>query len=231
MANRRRHVLSEREKQLLEQSVDEVRELKGETLVHASGELCEHATILISGFAIRIIADDTSRSIVGLHVPGDMVDLQGFVMKRLDYDIGVVGAAKIGIIRHKLLQQMIAREPQLAKLLWCAACLDGAMHREWIAKLARHRATGRVAHIIAELCHRLRMVGLGSPQGFVMPFTQRHLANLCGLSQVQINRSLRDLREDGVVTIRRNLIRIDNGERLEKIARFDPAYLYGEGPP
>ena len=41
-----------------------------------------------------------------------------------------------------------------------------------------------------------------------------------------MNRTLRDLREAGLLTFRNKRVAIDDLPGLEKIAEFDPCYLY-----
>ncbi len=229
MASRLRHAMTAEEKAILEGLIEEVRETQGETCLLSRGDFCDHSTVLIEGFMLRTIEHETERSIVGFQVPGDFVDLHGFALKRLDHDLVAFGRTKIGIVPHEKLRHVLENEPHLARLFWFATLLDAAIHREWIAKMTKLRAVGRVAHVLTELWYRLRMVGLGNAKGFGTPFTQVHLADMCGLSEIHMSRSLRDLREGGVVEFRRGRITILDAERLKDMARFDPAYLYGEG--
>lgn len=229
LAGRLRHAMTPREKQVLESLVSEVREVARDTRLVARGDYCDHSILLIDGFVMRIIKDDNTRSIVGLHVPGDFVDLHAFALKRLDHDLVTLGRAKIGVVPHEALREVLEREPHLARLLWFGTLLDAAIHREWLSKMGRLRAVGRVAHALIETWYRLRLVALGSPDGCHTPLTQIHLSEMCGISEIHTNRSIRDLRAGGVVEFRRGRMTILDLARLEGLARFDPAYLYGEG--
>ena len=229
LASRLRHAMTALEKELLESLVDDVRETNGYTKILSRGDFCEYSTILIKGFMTRVIEDETDRSIVGLQVPGDFVDLPGFALKRLDHDLCALGYTQFGIVPHERLRDVLENEPHLARLFWFGTLLDASIHREWLSKMARLRAVGRIAHVITELWYRLRMVGLGNSSGFTTPFTQVDLAHICGLSEIHVNRSVRDLREGEVVDFRRGRITILNADRLKEMARFNPAYLYGEG--
>ncbi|RDS76164.1 Crp/Fnr family transcriptional regulator [Alteriqipengyuania lutimaris] len=229
LASRLRHAMTAMEKELLESLVDDVRETNGYTKILSRGDFCEYSTILIKGFMTRVIEDETDRSIVGFQVPGDFVDLHGFALKRLDHDLFALGYTQFGIVPHERLRAVLENEPHLARLFWFGTLLDASIHREWLSKMVRLRAVGRIAHVITELWYRLRMVGLGNLSGFTTPFTQVDLAHICGLSEIHVNRSVRDLRDGEVVDFRRGRITILNAERLKEMARFNPAYLYGEG--
>ena len=229
LQGRLRHAMTDREMGILEDLVGEVRKTDGETVLIERGEFVEYSTILIEGYVVRHVGKDAERNIIGFQVPGDFVDLHGFALKRLDHGLTAIGRTTIGIVPHEKLREVLANEPHLTRLFWFSTLLDAAIHREWIAKMTDLRAVGRVAHLIAELWYRLRMVGLGNREGFQTPFTQVHLAQMCGLSTVHTNRSIRDLREGGVVEFRYGKVRILDAERLKRLALFEPSYLYGEG--
>jgi DNA-binding GntR family transcriptional regulator len=60
--------------------------------------------------------------------------------------------------------------------------------------------------------------------------TQYHLADALGLSAVHVNRVLRHLREDGLVTFRQGRVIFDDFARLSDVAGFDMGYLDQAGP-
>jgi CRP-like cAMP-binding protein len=87
-----------------------------------------------------------------------------------------------------------------------------------------------MAHMLLELAARLRLVGLGDKTGFDCPLTQYHLADALGLSAVHVNRVLRHLREEGLVTFQRGRVAFDDVVGLRALAEFDTGYLDHEGP-
>ena len=229
LKSRLRHALSSREKRLVEDLVTRVETVEDNTVLLRRGDLMDSSTMLIEGYMLRTINENGQRHVVGLQVPGDFVDLHGFALKRLDHDLVVLGRARLGHVRHIDLERVMAEEPHLARIFWFSTLLDAAIHREWIMKTAQLRATGRIAHLLCEIWYRLRMVGLGSSGGFRTPLSQIDLASICGISTVHVSRTLTDLRDGGAVDFRRGRITILDADKLKKIGRFDPSYLYGEG--
>ncbi|WP_230079945.1 Crp/Fnr family transcriptional regulator [Alteripontixanthobacter maritimus] len=221
--------MTDHEKSVLEGLIDRTVTFAGETVVVKRGEYMNHSMLLIEGFMLRTIEADGKEAIVGLQVPGDFVDLHAFALKRLDHDLKAVGRVTVGYVPHERLQQVMLEEPHLARLFWFSTLLDASIHREWIRKVGQLRAMGKVAHFICEIWYRLRMVELGKEAGFQTPFSQIHLANMCGMSTIHVSRTMKDLREAGMMEFRRGRVIIHDGEKLKKIASFDPAYLYGEG--
>jgi CRP-like cAMP-binding protein len=230
LLGRTRHALGEREKELLESSIEEVREYDRPHRILARGELVSSSTMLIEGFILRTIQERDRRYVVAIHVPGDFVDLHAYALKRLDHDVVTIGPTKVGFVPHTRIGHIHETEPHLSRLFWFSTLLDAAVHRQWILKLEQLKASRRVAHRLSEIWRRLEMVGLGRANGFRSPLNQTDLADMCGTTPIHMNRALSELRRDDIVEFRRGLVIARDRERLETHGDFDPAYLYGEGP-
>lgn len=101
---------------------------------------------------------------------------------------------------------------------------------EHLINLGRRDAHQRTAHFLLELGARLMLVGLGTKAGYDCPLSQYLLADALGLSAVHINRVLRQLREDGLLTFRDGKVTFDNLDGLVALAEFDLTYLDQAGP-
>lgn len=228
LLGRARDALSEEERQMLEAAVTAVHELPSRQTLMRRGELVNTSTLLVEGFMCRYLDDrDGYRQLVSMHVPGDFVDLHGFPMKRLDHDIATLGPCKVAIFDHKTLAELVERNPHLTRMLWFSTLLDGAIHREWIFRMGRLGAEGRVAHLFCELNARLAMVGLAKDGRFLLPATQADVAEACGITGVHVNRVLRIMRERDLLLFRSGEAHIRDLARLQALAEFDPVYLYG----
>lgn len=69
---------------------------------------------------------------------------------------------------------------------------------------------------------------MADDHGYTLPITQTELAECVGLTSVHVNRTLRELRERGLMEFRRGDVKFQDLKGLEKLAEFDPAYLYLE---
>jgi len=229
LMGRLRSALTEDEKQLVEQVIESEHTLESGTQVARRGAECSSSTILIEGFAIRVLERRGRSHIVGLQVPGDFIDLHGFALKRLDHDNYVLGPARVGRVSHARLRQLLDRQPHLGRLLWFSTLLDAAVHREWIVKLEDLGAAQRVAHVFCEICCRLEMVGLDGASGFSLLLTQAQLASMCGTTTVHMSRALRRLREETGASFRHGKLTCPDPSAMAAFCQFDPSYLYGPG--
>ncbi|MEO6040476.1 MAG: Crp/Fnr family transcriptional regulator [Croceibacterium sp.] len=230
LVGRLRHAMTEDEKDLLESLVGEVATFSQPTCILARGAVAERSTMLIEGYVLRVMMQAGKRYIVGLHVPGDFLDLHAFALKRLDHDVFTIGNTKVGFVSHADLAKVVADRPHLTRLLWFSTLLDAAVHREWIAKMEQLTAVRRAAHVFCELWYRLDQVGLGRADGLRTPLIQADLADMCGTTAIHMNRALGELKREGLAEFRRGAVYIPDRKRLEAFAGFDPAYLYGTGP-
>jgi CRP-like cAMP-binding protein len=121
---------------------------------------------------------------------------------------------------------MLEGRPDFARKLWYSTLLDAAIHRAWLFRLGRLDAGGRIAHFLCETNARLQAVGLSDGHRFALAITQTDLSEICGLTSVHINRVMRSLREEKVVSFRSSLVEIHDLPRLQRQGEFDPGYLY-----
>jgi CRP-like cAMP-binding protein len=84
---------------------------------------------------------------------------------------------------------------------------------EHLVGIGRRDAVERMAHFLLELGKRLSLVGMGNKAGYDCPLTQYLIADAIGLSAVHVNRVLRELREQGVVTFRDGYVTFDDYDR------------------
>ena len=232
MKLRARDEIDAEEEAAIRGTVAECRTVRADRkVVHADVPL-DFSTILLSGIACRYKdLKSGSRQITELHVAGDYMDLHSFTLKRLDHDVLALTECEIAVIPHDRLREITEALPHLTRVYWFATNLDAAIHREWALSLGRRTASSRTAHLFCELQARLGLVGLADEEGYALPLTQTDLAECLGLTSVHINRTLKELRERGLVEFRGGRVRILDRAGLEAEAEFDPAYLYLERRP
>ena len=227
-----RDEVGEREEDVLRSSIGTIENFRaGKTIVRA-GDILNRSALLVSGLVARYKdLSEGQRQIMEMHVPGDFLDLHGFLLKKLDHDVGSITAVTIAWVPHDNLYRITEREPHLARMLWLSTLMDSAIQRERILSVGRRPALARIAHLLCELYIRLDLVGLAEEMSYALPFTQADLADSTGLTSVHVNRMLRELREQGLLTFRGGRVIIHDWERLRSVAEFDPIYLHLEHIP
>ncbi|MEM7689888.1 MAG: Crp/Fnr family transcriptional regulator [Pseudomonadota bacterium] len=230
LAGRLRKHLSSDDLQYIEGLIDGTLFLPARETLVEGGRRVDVSAILVSGFAFRTIERDDKRYIVGVHLPGDFVDLHAFALKRLDHSIVAVDDVKVGVVQHSKLKQVMRDRPKIARAMWFSTLLDAAIHRKWIQMLEGLDAPQRIAHIYCELQTRLELIGSANQRVLRAPFTQKDIAEMCGVSAIHANRAVSKLRELNLGEIRRGSLYTSNWDALRDYAGFDASYLYGDGP-
>lgn len=204
--------------------------LAGHEMIH-EGEKNAAAFILADGWACSYkILPGGDRQIVDFQIPGDFLGLRSILFRTSDHSIEAITRIEASEVLELDILDAFSHAPRLATAVLWAASRDEAMVVEHLVNLGRRSAEERVAHLLLELGARLNLVGMGDKTGFDCPLTQYHLADALGLSAVHVNRVLRHLREEGLVTFQKGRVGFDNFDRLRDLARFDTAYLDQGGP-
>ncbi|HEX8381045.1 MAG TPA: Crp/Fnr family transcriptional regulator, partial [Allosphingosinicella sp.] len=224
---RARDLIDGEEEEVLRASLAEIHEHPGGRTIVRAGTTLSASTLLVEGIVCRYkdLADG-QRQIMELHVAGDFVDLHGFLLKKLDHNVGAMTPIRVAIFPHDALRVITETHPHLGRMLWFSTLLDAAIHREKILSIGRRSAVARIAHIFCELFVRLQIVGLASDTGYALPLTQADLADVTGLTSVHVNRMLKKLRDENLLTFRGGEVVILDWERLQRLAEFEPTYLH-----
>jgi len=227
LRHRRGVYLDGEERARLEAAITEIKTLPARQNVSVAGEELNHSILLIEGFMSRYLDDRNGlRQLVAIHVPGDFVDLHAFPLKVLDHDVATMTAATVAVVPHSELEDIASSLPKLTRKLWFSTLIDAAIHRAWLFRLGRLDAVGRVAHFISETNVRLMSAGLSDGKRFALGLIQPDLAEICGLTNVHINRVLRQLREERLCVFRSSLVDVLDPEKLAARGQFNPDYLY-----
>jgi CRP-like cAMP-binding protein len=219
--------LTAEERRTVESLPIRMRDVKaGEVLVR-EGDRPTHCCLVIAGLACRskLADEEGGRQIMSFHISGDIPDLQSLHLDVMDHDLGMLQAGKVGFVPHGEINAMNERHSRIASALWRNTLIDAAIFRQWMVGIGRKSAYGRVAHLICELLVLARAVGL-SEYAIERAPTQEELGDALGLSMVHINRTMRALREDGLVANQGRRLTVLDWEGLQSAAKFDPTYLH-----
>lgn len=193
---------------------------KGTQLVD-EGQTGQKAFVLNSGWACcyKDLANG-NRQIISFPVAGDCFGLRGVLLRTADHSVVTLTSGVACAIASAELTRIITDFPRLGAAFFWAASRDESLVVEHLVSIGRRTALERTAHFFLELEECLRVVGLVKDHTFQCPLTQFVLADALGLTAIHVNRVLRQLREEKLLTLRQNEVTIHNGERLREISGF-----------
>lgn len=197
----------------------------GEHLLEAD-DTPRACVFLLHGYAARYkLLSNGRRQITALHVAGDLVGLHDYLLARSVQGVVTLSSCHVVAIDHEALRAAAADTPALGKLLWAEALMEAEVAREWLVAMGRRNASGRLAHLLCEIFFRLKMADKVAGNTFLFPLTQVDLADTLGLSVVHVNRVLKGLRQQQLISLQSQTLTVLDWPELVRLAEFDTSYL------
>ncbi len=195
------------------------------TIISRQGDWTNSVLIINSGWCcIYRDLPNGDRQILDFPMKGDLLGFRtglGFNYYTL-FSITDISVLEINL--DTLVENML-KSARLAMAFMEMTARQRTILLEHLISLGRRASVSRVAHLLLELGYRARANGTGDENGFYCPITQSELADALGLTPIHINRMLRELREDNLLTFRNNEVKFLNRTALMQICSFDESYL------
>lgn len=189
-------------------------------------ETVDHVSVVVDGVVARFGQNsEGERQITAFHIAGDAPDLHTVVVPSDTVPLHALSKATILSIPHTALRAVAARYPAVAEAFWRHCSVDAAITAKWILNVGRRDAQTRIAHLFCEMAVRYNAHAGDDEASYSFPLTQTQLADAVGMTAVHVNRSLRALAEQGLVTFRGGSVRIPHWERLVARGEFEAEYL------
>ncbi len=198
------------------------RQIKRGRLIVEEGQTDQNAFLLKSGWGCSFkILPDGGRQVIKFPIPGDCIGLRTILLRTSDHSCSALTDVVVSAVEAPLMLEIFKKFPRLgAAFLWSAS-QDWAMVVEHLVSTGRRPALERTAHFFLELAERLRLVELATETEFDCPLNQSILADSLGLSDIHVNRILRQLREQNLLTMRGGKVQILDLSGLRKLAGFN----------
>lgn len=173
--------------------------------------------IVVSGWAceLRLLADGR-RQIFGFLLPGDVID------ERSTANIGCRGV--IALTRLEVVDADLDGPASTSVHEALSASVREREERlyDHLTRMGRLSARERVLHLLLELRERLDRVGLLKEESFRIPLTQEVFADALGLSVVHISRTMKQLRQEGLVIFKSGSVTLRRLDKLAAMAHYQP---------
>lgn len=192
----------------------------------AEGRRYDGLWVLLDGVALRYrVLHDGRRQILNVVLPGDLIGFPGCFFENALYTIAALGDCTVSPVPFARLLGLFETHPRIGTAIFWSLSCEAAMYAEHLIGVGRRSALERVAHFLLEMLTRLQAIGLAEETSFRLPLTQELLADALGLSVQYVNQTIRQLRQEDLVTIERQQVTIHNFEALTALADFERTYL------
>lgn len=159
------------------------------------------AGVMIDGWGFRYkLLPDGRRQVISFMLPGSFFGLHANVFEIADHSVSTLTRCRIARFDPQLLTRTLAERPMLgAAIVWDNA-REEALLMEHLASLGRRDAYERFAHILVELAKLVHVRGEPvADEGYTLPVPQIVFADALGLSLVHVSRTLRKLKQEGLI--------------------------------
>jgi CRP-like cAMP-binding protein len=204
----------------------ELRQIQKNTDIVVAGRHSRTFFLNHDGWLFRYkILHNGDRQIVDFILPGQIFGFQACLFEASLYSITSVTDASVSAIPLDAIDDVFEQDPNLARALFWSAVCEAAIVGEHLIDAARRSAYERVSHLMLELFLRLKTNGHADGMSFKMPLTQELIGDALGLTTVHVNRTLRALREDGLIKMSNRCVTILDLDALSLASDFDNSYL------
>ena len=195
------------------------------------GEKAVHVHLVVEGLIGRFAQfSDGKRQITAVHLPSDVADLYSVARPALAPALQALTTTTLVRVPLAAMSNLTRSSPAIAEAFWAYCAVDIAVLERWAANLGCRAATQRMAHFLCEIGLRIEDAGRGNRLDFELSITQPQLGEALGLTPVHVNRTLKALRDQGILGATGKRYRVLDWKRLCALGDFDPVYLLLDGP-
>ena len=175
-----------------------------------------------AGMAARYkLLHNGKRQILGVILPGDLIGFPASFYDRANFSVVAITDMSIQVCSFEAFMQACCQRPLLTMALLWLAVEETATYADHIIDTGRRTPIERVAHFFLELHSRLEALGNATSTTFELPLSQEAIGDVLGLSAPHVNRVLRRLREDRLVTIDGHTVTLNDLEALQTMTQFE----------
>lgn len=217
--------LSEQDQDLLHAMPIKSRLVRAGEHVLREGDETDGCAIITAGFAIGYkTTSKGDKQIVSLSLPGEASGLHSLFLTVANLSIQALVRSKFAILPAAF-KSTISSSAAIGHAAFASVSAESAIAREWMLNVGRKDARASMAHFFCELFVRLKRQGLTVGSGFEIPLTQDQIGDVLGLTAVHVNRTMRVLLDDGLITKNGRIITIERWAELCNAGGFTYRYL------
>jgi len=218
--------LTKAEQRALEQAVTWSKRFDPHKDLICEAEKADNLLIVASGWAYRYsCAPDGGRQLTALLVPGDIANLDMLLFERVAYSVRTLTDITVVALPRKQALALADEHPGIARTFTGLAMVENAIVSKWLLSLGRRSAHARIAHLLCEIAIRLGIEGKNDIT-FPFPLRQDQIGDLLGLTNIHVNRTIQQMRGQGLIQLCDCLLRIPDVAALRRAAGFDSDYLH-----
>ena len=159
------------------------------------------------------------RQIINYILPGDIINPLALVNFQKNHSVASITKLHVSELKPEYLVDLYTAQPNLFSRYIEILGWEDAMLIEQMTCIGWLTAYQRTAYLLLNLYKRLKLVGGVKDNTFFAPLTQQLLADTLSLSIVHTNRTIKRLRDNNLITIKSNEIKLLDIDGLNQITQ------------
>ncbi len=198
-----------------------------------SGAPVDHLSFLIDGWAARYtVLSDSRRQVLSFMIPGSIVCIHALSTSKLPFSVQALTPTVRITFSIAAILEASDNDRQFNREFRSLAYVDRIGTEDTLTDLGRRSAAERLSRLFLKLYARMLAANVEEGPSFTFPLRQHDLADATGLTPVHINRTLKQLRSDGVIRLKGGRIEFPDLNRLLSHASMTHAEFEAlEAPP
>lgn len=180
-------------------------------------------TVYHGWFAVYKTLGNGKRQILRISLPGDMLGFQSDMGAVMTHSAMSLSDAVVCAFPRKEIPDLLRKNLSVAKRLTELNARDMNICQSRLLTIGQQSAIERIAFFCTELFFRVKSIYNNKNDLHInFPISQEDIGDATGLTKIHVNRTLRTLREEGLMEISGKVLKIHDIDALCKLANFDP---------
>lgn len=217
-----KHVpLSESESKALARLEETQRKVRRGAMIQRVNETVTELFVLREGRVMSfVIMPDGSRQILRVYFPGDFIGSASTVYNKAPESLVALEESVICPFDKHALRRLLEEHPRVAALLFVLSNTERVALTDRLASLGRTSAKARVASFLLDIFDRLRVTNDEISDSFDLKLTQEEIGDAIGLTSVHVNRMIRQMEQEGLISRANGRVTLLDIPRLESIGHY-----------
>ena len=189
------------------------------SLLYRQGELVSQLFNVLDGWVVLYhVQRSGSLQILDFVLPGRFLGYRPDLDSPSDHSAECLTDISVCVFPQRPFQTLIERHPVLATRLSQLVARDLARAHDHLANIGSRPAQARIAHLLLDICTRLRHSQLmPNGQAVEIPLTQKHIADAMGCTNAYVSQMLKQLRQQRLLNFENGQLKILDPGGLAKL--------------
>ena len=180
-------------------------------------------TVYHGWFAMFKTLDNGKRQILRIALPGDMLGFQGNLEAPMTHSAVSLTSAVLCAFPRAEMPELLRKNLSVARRLTELNARDMNICQNRLMTIGKQSAIERIAFFCCELYFRIKSIYSDDKTSEIpFPLSQEDIGDATGLTKIHVNRTLKTMREKGLMEIHSKTLKIHDVDAMCQLGNFDP---------